>query len=115
MPNAINPTGGPNDVLVHPEQTPSRGARHLQDADDNAAAQSTDAAKVTISHQAAFVSDTMRVVNAENVASARSSVSDIGRASELVKTLASQISEQPAVAIGAHALIDPRVALKLLS
>ena len=115
MSNAINPTGGPNDALVHPEQTPARAARQTQDADHHAAAQSTDAAKVTISHQAAFVSDTMRVVNAENVASARSSVSDIGRASELVKTLASQISEEPTVAIGAQALIDPRVALNLLS
>jgi hypothetical protein len=113
MSTVINPTGTPNDPRIGGEQTHSQGSRRRSDSDP--AKQSTDAAKVTISHQAEAVSEKLRLVQSENVASAASSVADISRASELVKEVAQQISAQPAAALSAQARIDPKSALNLLS
>jgi hypothetical protein len=113
MSTLINPTGAPNDPRVGAEQTPSQGTRRRHDSE--AANHGTDAAKVTISDQAAAVSQTLQLAQSENVAATSSSVADIGRASELVKALATQISDQPAVAHSAQARSNPKTVLNLLS
>src|SRR5436305_10289046 len=108
MSAAINPTGAPNDPRIATEQTASEGARRRPDSDPGR--HSTDAAKVTISDQAAAVSETLRLTQSENVAAAGGSVADISRASELVKALAKQIADQPAEANAAQAHINPKSA-----
>jgi hypothetical protein len=113
MSTLINPTGGPNDPRIGAEQTSSQGTRRRPDSDP--AKHGSDAAKVTISNQAAAVSQTLRLAHSENAAAARGSVADISRASELVKALAKQIAEQPAAAHAAQARISPKSALNLLS
>jgi len=109
----INAIGGPNDPRIGDEQTPSQGTRLR--ADSEPPKHDSDAAKVTISHQAAAVSQTPQLAHSENVAAADGSVADISRASELVKALAEQISEQPAAALSAQARINPKSALNLLN
>lgn len=111
MSTAINPTGTPNDPRIGVDHTPAQGPRHRSDS--QAANQDTDAAKVTISDQAAAVSDTLRLTQSENLAAATGTVADISRASEMVKGLAGQIAAQPS-ALGAAHRISPRSALNLL-
>ena len=108
----INPTGAPSDPRIGAEQTASQDARRRSDSDR--IAHDTDAAKVTISDQAADVSQTLRLAQSENVAAAAGSVADISRASDLVKALAKQISEQPAAANAAQSRVHPKSALSLL-
>ena len=50
----INPAGSPNDPRIGSERTPSQGTHRRPDSAP--AKLGTDAAKVTISHQAAAVS-----------------------------------------------------------
>lgn len=109
----INPAGSPNDPRIGSERTPSQGTHRRPDSAP--AKLGTDAAKVTISHQAAAVSETLRLAHSENVAAAGGSLQDIDQASVLVKRLAKQISEQPAAAHSAQARINPKSALNLLS
>jgi hypothetical protein len=111
MSTAINPTGTPNDPRIGVDQTPSKGTRHRSDSET--ANQDADAAKVTISDQAAAVSESLRLAQSENLAAASGSVADISRASEMVKGLAGQISAQPG-ALGTAHRISPRSALNLL-
>ena len=109
----INPAGSPNDPRIGPEQTPSQGTHRRPHSDP--AKQGTDAATVTISDQAAAVSETLRLAHSENVAATGGSVEDIDQATNLVKALAKQISEQPGAAQNAQARINPKSALNLLS
>ena len=74
----------------------------------------TDAAKVSISHQAATLTDIERLTHEENAASATSSVADIDKATELIKQLSAQIRQTPDAA-AAHAHVNPRAVLNLLS
>jgi len=113
MSTLIDPTGAPNDPRIGTEQTPSQGTRRRPDS--GRATPGTDAAKVTISPQAAAVSQTLPLANSEDVAAASSSVTDVSRASELVKAVAKQISDQPAAAHLSQARINPKSALNLLS
>lgn len=112
MSTAINPAGAPDNPRIGAEPTPTKGARRQPDADQ--ATNGTDSTTVTISDQAATVSETVRLTQSENLAAARGSVTDISRASDLVKALAGQISEKPALAHGVHR-ISPKSALSLLS
>lgn len=81
----------------------------------NPAGAPKNAAKSTTSHELAGVSETLQLAHSENVAAAAGSVLDIHRASQLVKALAHQISDQPAAAKSAQAHVDPKSALSLLS
>ena len=72
------------------------------------------AAKVSISHQAATLTDIERLAHEENAASATSSVADIDKATELIKQLSAQIRQTPDAA-AAHVHVNPRAVLNLLS
>lgn len=112
MSTAITPAGAPNDRRIGTEQPPSQGTRRRPDSDE--ARHGSDAAKVTISHQAEAASQTMQLARSENIAAAHGSVADIGRASELARSLAQQITEHPIAARSAQARVNPKSALNLL-
>jgi hypothetical protein len=110
MSTVINPTGGADEPRIGTERTSPQGTRR---PDSEPAKRGTDAAEVTISPQAAAVSQTLQLAS-ENVAATGGSVADISRASELVKSLAEQVSAQPRAAHAAHR-ISPKSTLNLLS
>ncbi len=113
MSTVINSAGPPNDPRIGPDQTSSHSPRRPPESDRTG--RDTDAAKVAVSHHASAVSEKLRLAHSENVAAAAGSVEDINRASALVKTLAKQISDQPAAALSAQAGINAKSALNLLS
>jgi hypothetical protein len=108
----INPTGAPTDPQIGTEQAPADGARRRRGG--HAVEQGNEAARVSLSDHAA-ISQTRQLAQAENLAAAQGTVGDIDRASELVKQLAAQISEQGSQASAAQARINPRAALNLIS
>jgi hypothetical protein len=108
MSTPINPAGASQDPLLGTDKTSSRGARRRHDAGPGD--QNTDAAEVTISRQAATASEPPRVGETETVGE----IENADQASQLVKALAQQITEQPAAARDAQAHGDAKAALNLL-
>jgi hypothetical protein len=108
----VNPAGGPNDPRIGPgqAQTDSTGRRR----EGRTVEHGTEAARVSLSDHAA-ISQTRALAQAENLAAAEGSVDDIDRASELVKQLSAQISQQRPQGFAAQGNINPRAALNLLS
>jgi hypothetical protein len=108
----INPAGGPTDPKIGTEQAPTDGAQRRRHR--GLAEHGNEAARVSLSDQAAL-SQARKLTQAENVAAAEGSVEDIDRASDLVKQLTAQISQQGSEAFAAQARVSPRAALNLLA
>jgi hypothetical protein len=109
----INPAGTPSDPRIGPDQTSSPGAR--RQSRDQDAASGNDAANVTLSNQAAVLTQTHQLAGAENEAAALGAPEDVDRAAQLVKQLAAQIAKDPTQAKSAQARLHPRAVLNLIS
>ena len=109
----INPAGTPSDPRIGCEQTPSSGAR--RQARDGDAGSGTDAANVTLSHQAASLTQVHQLAGAENEAAALGAPEDVDRAAELVRQLTAQIAKDPTQAKSAQAHLHPRAVLNLIA
>jgi hypothetical protein len=109
----IDPPGTPSDPRIGPDQTPSPGAR--RQSRDQDAGSGNDAANVTLSHQAAALTQLHQLTSAENEAAALGAPEDVDRAGELVKQLTAQIAKDPTRAKSAQAHLHPRAVLNVIA
>ena len=108
----IDPTGSPIDPRIGTGQLPADGTQRRREGETGT--RGTEAARVNLSDHASL-SRLQALAHAENVAAAEGSVGDIDRATEAVKQLTAQISQQGRGAFAAQANVNPRAALNLLS
>jgi hypothetical protein len=108
----IDPTGSPTDPRIGTGQVPADGTHRRREGET--VRHGTEAARVNLSDHASL-SQLQSLAHAENLAAAEGSVGDIDRATEMVKQLTAQISQQGREAFPAQANVSPRAALNLLS